>query len=428
MVFTVFYSWQTDTPSSTNRDFIEEALRRGLLRTKVSAEVVSSARDQDLIHDKDDTGASGMPLIMDAIFDKIARCTVFVPDLTFTGSIPRIGPTPNPNVLIEYGFALKSLGHSRIVPVMNSAFGEPNWYTLPFDMRHLRWPLTYALGEHNVKDRRLEMLDILADNVADVIPHAMQGRVPDAEMEKLQPTYGKAVFPREDKAVFSREDEVLATQERMHGPRKEFSLPEPGARMFLRLIPTAPVKGLTTVETDDLAKRQKLKLQPFDHTPPTGGEHYGWNEYGAIVYRTSNERTIRHLTQLLKNRELWGVNAEPELWWHKDGEFGYLANGYEAAFIRALGHYLEFARGYLELQLPLQVIAGFTGVEGFKIAVPEGVQFGPHERFGGKAVAPEVTFEGIVDDWDTPPEGILMPFFEKIWLEFGCGERPDAPN
>jgi hypothetical protein len=30
-------------------------------------------------------------------------------------------PIPNPNVLIEYGWALKSLGYKRIVAVMNEA-------------------------------------------------------------------------------------------------------------------------------------------------------------------------------------------------------------------------------------------------------------------------------------------------------------------
>jgi hypothetical protein len=70
-----------------------------------------------------------------------------VPDLTFIGKRPDGRPTPNPNVLLEYGWALKSLTHARIVPVMNAAYGEPIGNAMPFDMRHLRNPITYRCDE-----------------------------------------------------------------------------------------------------------------------------------------------------------------------------------------------------------------------------------------------------------------------------------------
>jgi hypothetical protein len=51
------------------------------------------------------------------------------------------------NVLVEYGWALKSLGHGRIVPVMNTAYGRPTAEDMPFDLRHLRNPIQYECSE-----------------------------------------------------------------------------------------------------------------------------------------------------------------------------------------------------------------------------------------------------------------------------------------
>jgi hypothetical protein len=38
---------------------------------------------------------------------------------------------------------LKSLGHGRIVPIMNVAFGQPTAETMPFNLHHLRYPILY---------------------------------------------------------------------------------------------------------------------------------------------------------------------------------------------------------------------------------------------------------------------------------------------
>jgi hypothetical protein len=50
---------------------------------------------------------------------------------------------PNPNVMGEYGFALRSKTVQRILLAMNTAFGPPDG--LPFDLRHMHHPAQYAL-------------------------------------------------------------------------------------------------------------------------------------------------------------------------------------------------------------------------------------------------------------------------------------------
>jgi hypothetical protein len=133
---TVFYSWQSDLPNSTNRSLIEQALETAAktIRSDDSVEV-------EPVIDRDTAGIAGSPDIANTIFDKIARSTVFVADVSIINSGSRKRRMPNPNVLVELGFALRALGSERVVMVMNSHFGAPD--ALPFDLK-LRRIVTYT--------------------------------------------------------------------------------------------------------------------------------------------------------------------------------------------------------------------------------------------------------------------------------------------
>jgi hypothetical protein len=147
----VFYSWQSDLPNATNRSFIEAALERAskAIRKDESIEL-------EPVIDRDTAGVSGAPDISATIFSKIERATVFVGDVSIIGKAAR-RPTPNPNVLIELGYAKKALGADRVLMVMNTAFGGPE--TLPFDLR-MRRVVTYDMPEkatdRSEERRRLE--------------------------------------------------------------------------------------------------------------------------------------------------------------------------------------------------------------------------------------------------------------------------------
>ena len=125
---TIFYSWQSDLPNRTNRGFIGEALTRA-----VKAILVDDSIEVEPVMDRDTQGVPGSPAIAETIFEKIASADVFVPDVSLITPPAAERPSPNPNVLLELGFAIKALGWSRIMMVMNSAFGDING--LPFDLR-----------------------------------------------------------------------------------------------------------------------------------------------------------------------------------------------------------------------------------------------------------------------------------------------------
>ena len=131
MDFTIFYSWQSDLPNKTNRGFIQDTLEKAIkeIQNDNSIEV-------EPVIDRDTRGVPGSPNIANTIFEKIEQCQVFVCDVSIInqGSDKRL--TPNPNILIELGYAMKTLGDSRIILIMNSAFGEVE--KLPFDLRMKR--------------------------------------------------------------------------------------------------------------------------------------------------------------------------------------------------------------------------------------------------------------------------------------------------
>ena len=170
MPHTLFFSWQSDTPARIGLDLVEEALGLAVLRLAEDAKIEKAIRDEGLMVDRDTQGVPGVPPIVDTIFDKIDAATIFVPDLTFVGKRIDDRPTPNPNVLVEYGWALKALRYARIVPVMNLAFGEPTTATMPFDMRHLRHPkCTYNLPEGaSDEQRRSELAQLVGSLAAEI--------------------------------------------------------------------------------------------------------------------------------------------------------------------------------------------------------------------------------------------------------------------
>lgn len=159
---TIFYSWQVDRPKINCRNFIEKALQSAIDRLKADIELEEPLRDA-LELDRDTKNVPGSPSIFDTIMQKIASASIFVPDLTFVGRRENERPTSNPNVLIEYGYALHKPGPLRIIAVMNDLYGEPTNLTIPFNQVHRRFPITYTLAEDaNDEERKAEKKSLTA--------------------------------------------------------------------------------------------------------------------------------------------------------------------------------------------------------------------------------------------------------------------------
>ena len=145
MKATIFYSWQSDLPSGENRNFIEDAVKRALK---------SINKDQlamiESVFDRDTKDSFGSPDISQTIFSKIAQATIFIADVSIVNTTrgPSDRAMPNPNVLIELGYAVAELGWSKVIIVMNNKYGGPE--ALPFDLRSRR-VVAYSPEEFKTK-------------------------------------------------------------------------------------------------------------------------------------------------------------------------------------------------------------------------------------------------------------------------------------
>lgn len=135
MANTVFYSWQSDLPTRTNRNLIERALRSAATTVGRNA-AINAAERRTFRVDRDTKGVPGAPDIATTILEKVSAAAVFVGDVSIVHRPTSGRRTPNPNVLIELGYAMKALGHERVILVFNEAFGSVD--DLPFDLRGKR--------------------------------------------------------------------------------------------------------------------------------------------------------------------------------------------------------------------------------------------------------------------------------------------------
>jgi len=177
----VFYSWQSDSPGNTNRNLISTALEKAIEEIKNDDTI-----EVEPVIDRDTLGIAGSPDISHSIFSKIDSTSAFVCDVSIIDSEAK-KPSPNPNVLIELGYAIKVLGWNRIVMVMNTEYGRPE--TLPFDLRSKRI-LTYCMAtdaqekspvRNSLKKTLNAALKLILEN------HAIDKGNKQAEMTQVKP-------------------------------------------------------------------------------------------------------------------------------------------------------------------------------------------------------------------------------------------------
>ena len=162
MAFNIFYAWQSDTPNNVGRGLIRHALNGAKRQLEEDLEIQDAVRGE-IVVDQDTQNIPGSPPIAETIFSKIRECDAFVADLTPTHIGPNERAAPNPNILIEYGYALRTLGDQRIIGVFNEAFGRPE--DLPFDLQHRRWPIRYRAQREDAPQDRQEVRERLAQEL-----------------------------------------------------------------------------------------------------------------------------------------------------------------------------------------------------------------------------------------------------------------------
>jgi hypothetical protein len=401
---TLFYSWQNDSPSNTNRNFIKDAAEKAIKNVSVSLELEEALRlDQDT---KDIPGA---PEIVNTILKKIDGCDIFLPDLTIVAKTNDGKQVPNPNVLIEYGYAMKAIGSERIIAVMNEGYGTAA-EGLPFDLRHRRWPIRYSLAPDAKEETRKEQKKNLVSQIEDAIKAVLNSGLISQSRDTIQP-----VQPQWKSSSFLGDNRILAKPNLPHyfPGRKDFEViwfNKPQA--FLRLLPTVSTPERSPFELEKLIKSNP-PLWPMSRSSEVYFEKCtDRNKYGAVIFALKEKPITNKFTQVFRNGEIWGIDASLF-----EDDHRYIASGLiEDVFVNTLKNYLSFAKDSLKLVPPLKFIAGLSGVEGFPITTSLITK-------EGHCIEEEIIYEGIIERYDVPPRDLLIPFFKRIWEPCGFDYR-----
>ena len=396
----VFWSWQSDTHQPSGRYFVRAGLDRAVEALAAHPDLEDAERPSV---DSDTSDVSGSPPIADTVLQKIRECAVFVADVTPVAATPGGKKVPNPNVMIELGYAIAEVGLQRIVLVMNQAEGA-RLSALPFDLRHWRGPLTYSLHRDATEDRHEEMLDgLVEDLVARLGPclaNAAGNRPPALVQE------GVPADPT-DPAVWAGAMPSVRVVPVSRGAITDLPIMA-GPKAWCRIIPSAPFEATRQQMGGNRGQTLNLALlseyqQLWYGLSPEGAAAWNWNP---------NAQTLNALTQWFQSTgEIWGIWPDLIIDWKEQRAFteNYAARGLEA-FLRAHFDTLE----YFKAPKPWRVIVGVRGLTGSVLNMG---------RYGSgiPALSDQVIVERMVS---TPSDDVIRPiafaFMAKVFDAFGA--------
>jgi hypothetical protein len=400
---TVFYAWQSDTPQRFNRHLIRMALEIAASRMNDGMKGEVEVRI-----DADTEGVPGQPPITDTILQKIAACDIFVPDLTFVAQTDGGKRVPNPNVMTEYGYALRAKPYTAMMSVMNTAYGPPE--ELPFDIGHIRHPIQYyVLGTAKNAERRA-VRKTLADKLEAALRLMVAARI---EKIKEDNPFPKAT-PTRPPAFYFKAGETLAA---FGNPgEQEYQFPS-SAAVYMRIFPAhgdQPRVGLAKLQSIFDARKPCAMSQ-------TIGGVTKRNSYGPIILDPDGSTTVAAITQGFETGELWGVNSQvfrphKQIAWNgTPQEFHLIATiTMEKIFVRALENYIRILVGELQLRPPFSVELGAAGIKNFYLAAPGG-ELG-NGQFLGPIMCDDVVRQYRLDNVsDNSVAGILRSFFNDLY-------------
>lgn len=157
---TIFYSWQSNLPNSSNRGFIEQCIKNAIRNIENSKYL-----HLEMSIERDTKGVIGTPGIVDTLFKKIDSSKLFIADVSIINSNSKERKTPNPNVLLELGYAAKSLGWNNVLCFFNLDYGSIE--DLPFDIKFRRI-ITYSINNRVKSEVRSGLAKIISATVEEL--------------------------------------------------------------------------------------------------------------------------------------------------------------------------------------------------------------------------------------------------------------------
>lgn len=396
----VFYAWQSELSNRTNRSFIEDCLERAIKEVNRRR-----ASETQLFLDQGTQDVSGMPDISRVIFDKIDTCAVFVPDLSLTSLGQSGRKSPNANVLIELGYALRGISDRRVVGVFNEASGSTE--ELPFDLRRHRWPAVYSLSEDATTEDRQRVRDEFVKDL--VIRIAAAARRADDEDEA-----GTSVAPTlnvyEGLGPFRQGELIANVDAATPGADSQGSLfwrDAPQATIQIR--PKTEKNTESYVELRNRAIKSSFALRAFG---PRGTQWCSQNSRGFIagdVVSTPIQPRALCVTQLQKNSGmLYGIN-QALMGEEIDRRFVFGAH-VRTEFEETLQNYLEFYRLNEDFGAKFSLYVTVQNAFGLFLRIGS-----PTDAYEGPIVESQV-YHGVDEfSLDADVRGLLRPLFVRLW-------------
>ena len=342
--------------------------------------------------DHDTKGVPGLAPIADTIFEKIEGAALFVADITPTGATPDgTKKTPNPNVLIELGYAFRALGPERIVLVANRAGGfRPE--DLPFDLRHRRGPITYDLSPAADKAAKEKARKALVQALASALSSNLGSFAPGPAVDPPQ-------YPsiENDRSIWFDPSQPISLHGAVTG---KLNLDSPRAYLRIAASSWAPSKP-TRLEIC------RKSINAFGEW--RDGSDAVPNDLGVIVGGWyGSEVDVTALTQWFdRTAEIWGVSTA----------YGRERNGKRhLPTVRLARQWRTHLREWIALfeelgaRKPFRVEAGLTGAQGVEW---------PGDLGHNKCLEPEVAFVHSDKDWsDDSQIQFLTEVFARICDSF----------
>lgn len=415
MTTSIFFSWQSDTPTKIGRNFLRKALEEACEEIVAESSISEALRDE-LVVDSDTQGEAGQPPIADTIFKKIDAAAVFVADVTFTAKRVDGRPTPHPNVLIEYGWALKSLGHSRVISIMNDAYGEPSTATLPFDLAHVRWPTRFQLQEDASDQERADGRRKLVTSLKKAIGASLTTLPPPPAQQA--PIFPRAT-PKDGSARFRSANEELGYSDG-RGPHYKVFL-RPGPAMWLRIMPSSPPgRTWTSRELKEVAVKDGiLHLLPLVNNsgPSFLRAEDGWGTFDGSgpIDEQQKRREAPDIVIAFQTGEIWSIDTASLA--RHTGWIPFV----EKTFSERCSQYVHFLKS-LGVPPPYHWIAGISGTKGRRLTIPPESGLMSIGSDGPLCVGETIEAEGKYEAGQSPGKS-LLPFYTAIFEKCGM-ERP----
>lgn len=390
---TVFYSWQSDLPNRTNRGFIQEALER----------VAEDLRSDDTLAvepvvDRDTAGVPGSPAISDTILQKIARADVFVPDVSIVMSGGSNRWSPNPNVVMELGYAVAELGWDRIVMVMNTAFGDVT--QLPFDLRGRR-VLSYSLPDAPgtpKADLRRDLERRLREAILSIV--TQQGdRLREDEMTRRRALIDWAKQFRDERLKSIRNGTGAA------GPLSSNHL------VCVHCVPHAAVSGDVRIDVGQIDERKTF-------APPIGSTGYNSHFNADGLFRENrNGDALDGYLQLFRNGIVESVDS------HMMVGHGRETGLPSVFFAMSLSRFLTEAVAMwcaLGIGGPACVLVTLTGLKDVPFMLPANGGYVTRSFSSDTFYLPDV----VIDDFERDPRPLLRHALDVLWQAAGDSGCP----